>query len=74
MSTRATTPTPFFAKPYFIGCAVLATIGLSLYAFFAPSKPKPEHVTITSTEWICVDSRPALLHAECTQYVRRVNK
>lgn len=66
--------TPFFTKPYFISCIVLATLGLALLVKFAPSKPKPEEVTISSSDWVCVDSRPALLHAECTQYVRRVNK
>ena len=66
--------TSFFSRNYFISCLVLVAIGLTLVAIFAPSRPKAEHVTITSDQWVCVDSRPALLHAECTQYVRRVSK
>jgi hypothetical protein len=71
---HTTAPTSFFSRNYFISCLVLVVIGLTLVAIFAPSRPKAEHVTITSDQWVCVDSRPALLHAECTQYVRRVSK
>jgi len=72
MNTKHTTS--FFTQRYFVACAVLATIGLALLIKFSPAKAKPEEVTITSTDWVCVDSRPALLHAECMQYVRRVGK
>ena len=63
--------TSFFGRNYFITCLFLVTVGLSLYALFSPSKPKPEHVTLSSDQWVCVDSRPSALHADCVQYIRK---
>lgn len=74
MNTKPTTHTSFFSRNYFISCLVLVVIGLTLVTIFAPSKPKAEEVTITSTDWVCVDSRPSSLHAECVQYVRKSGK
>jgi hypothetical protein len=71
---HTTASTPFFTKPYFISCLVLATLGLMLLVKFSPAKAKPEELTITSDKWICIDTRPAGLHAECTNLVLRVGK
>lgn len=34
-------------------------------------KPAPERVTLDSNLWICTDTTPVGLHAECTNYLRK---
>ena len=51
-------------------CLTLSALALITMFFSWLLKPTPETVVLSSDEWMCVESVPKGLNAECTVYNR----
>ena len=55
-------------------CLGLSSLALIALFFSWLLKPTPETVVLSSEEWMCVESVPKGLNAECTVYNRVATK
>ena len=59
---------------FIVICFALSALALITMFFSWLLKPTPETVVLSSAEWMCVESVPKGLNAECTVYNRVATK
>ena len=55
---------------FILACTALSALALLVSFFSWVLKPAIPTVTLTAKEWMCVESAPNGLQAQCTMYTR----